>query len=419
MESFSITGHSHLKGQIKIQGAKNSALKLMAASILADSTTTIKNIPKIKDVFIMEKVLSTLGMTTNFIDNTLEISPPSTFITEAPYDLVNQMRASIIVLGPLLAKCGKAHVALPGGCNIGYRKIDMHLRGLEVLGAKIHSEKGFINATAKRLTGNEVILDFPSVGATENLLMASVLAKGKTVIDNVAREPEIDDLANFLKLMGAKIDGIGTARLEIEGVTSLNGIEYTVMPDRIEAGTFLIAAALTNGEIKLIDANPHHLELVISKLKNMGVLIEETSNGIYVNGKNNLNSVDIVTLPYPGFPTDLQAQIMALLSLSKGTSILTENVFENRFLVVDELNRMGADIRTEGHHAVIKGVDKLYGVPVAARDLRGGAALVLAGLAATGTTIISDIQHIDRGYQDFDLKLNSIGAKIERITSNN
>lgn len=416
MAYFKITGPSKLKGTVHIGGAKNAALKLMAASLLCDDEITLENTPAIKDVQIMSLVLETLGMEAGFVSqNTLKLSPAKNPSFEAPYELVSQMRASIIVLGPLLAKLGRAKVALPGGCNIGSRKINLHIDGLEQLGAKITVDKGYIEARAKNLKGTEIILDFPSVGATENILMAAVLAEGRTIIENVAREPEVADLAHFLNKMGAKIEGIGSARLEIEGVKKLKACTYKVIPDRIEAGTFMIAASITSGDVHIKNINAEHLELVISKLRAMNVGVEEMSDGLRVSSDGNLTSVDVVTLPYPGFPTDLQAQMLALLSLARGTSILTENVFENRFMVVDELNRMGADIRTEGHHAVVRGVKKLQGVPVSARDLRGGAALVLAGIAAHGVTDIYDIEHIDRGYENLEDKFNKIGANIIRV----
>lgn len=416
MKSFRILGPAKLSGTVQISGAKNSALKLMAASILSDDTITLKNIPNIKDVRTMAAVLRVIGMKTEFKKRSvLEITAGNKLGHEAPYELVSQMRASIIVLGPLLARLGKARVAMPGGCNIGSRKIDLHIRGLKYLGAKIKVDRGFIEAKAKKLIGTEIILDYPSVGATENILMAAVLAEGKTVIENAAREPEITDLANFLNKIGAKIKGLGTARLEIEGVKCLKGCEYPVLPDRIETGTLMIAAAITKGNLRIENTSGEYLELVVSKMRSMGVNIREGDNFIEVDGDCELNAVDIVTLPYPGFPTDLQAQILALLSLAKGTSILTENVFDNRFMAVDELNRMGADIRTEGHHAVVNGVKSFSGVPVTARDLRGGAALVLAGIAAKGVTEVYDIEHIDRGYEQFEEKLRSVGAQITRV----
>lgn len=416
MEKFRIIGPTRLVGEVRVDGAKNAALKLMAASILTDEKIVLSNVPRISDVFTMVSVLRILGKTVEFREDVMTIGSSGTVHYEAPYEYVSKMRASIIVLGPLLAKLNKARVAMPGGCNIGSRKIDIHIKGLEALGAKISADKGYILAKTSGLVGTEIILDFPSVGATENLLMAAVLAKGNTVLDNVAREPEISDLAIFLNLMGAKISGIGSARLEIEGVDKLSGVEYSVMPDRIEAGTLMIAAAITGGDLSIIGANIHCLELVVSKMREMGAQIDEIRNGLRIHVEMPLRAVDIVTLPYPGFPTDLQAQVLALLSVAEGTSILTENVFENRFMAVDELNRMGTDIRTEGHHAVVRGVESISGVQVSARDLRGGAALVLAGIAAHGVTEVSDIAHIDRGYNNFEKKLNLLGAQINRVS---
>ncbi len=413
---FIIKGGNRLTGKVKIGGAKNSALKLMAASLLTEEPSTLTNVPLITDVRIMAAVLERLGAVVNFTDtDTIEIKFGNSLHAEAPYELVSQMRASIIVLGPLLARLGRARVAMPGGCNIGSRKIDMHIRGLEALGARIDVGQGFIEAVSEKLVGSKIALDYPSVGATENLLMAATLAKGVTVIDNVAREPEIVDLANFLNKMGAKIEGAGTPTMRIEGVGSLHGVEYSVMPDRIEAGTLLVAGAITGGDIVIEGAIPQHLELAISKLRNTGAAVDVSNKEIRVKGGSITKPVDIATLPYPGFPTDLQTQFMALLSIADGTSIITENIFENRFMFVNELNRMGSDVRTEGRHAVIRGVSKLLGATVTAPDLRGGAALAVAGLAAEGVTEVLDIYHIDRGYQNFEHKLQTLGADIERV----
>ncbi len=417
MEKLVIRGENKLEGIVKISGAKNAALKIMAASILSDDKVMLKNVPRIKDVFVMAKVLEELGMKVNFNKSRgLIIAPASSLKHEAPYELVNQMRASIIVLGPLLAKVGKACVALPGGCNIGLRKIDFHLRGLEKMGAKIRLEHGFIEAEADVLKGTEIDFNFPSVGATENILMAAVKAKGTTIIKNAAREPEILDLIYFLKQMGAKIKGAGTSTLIIEGVDKLHSSqEYSVVSDRIEAGTFMVAAALTGGNIVIQNAPTNFMGMIIDKLTEAGITIDETSEGLRIFRKGEIKAIDISTLPYPGFPTDMQAQMMILLSIAKGASIVTENVFENRFMLVDELNRMGADIYIQDPHAVIKGVDGFIGSPVRATDLRGGAALVLAGLAAKGVTEIMDVFHIDRGYENLEAKLKSLGADIARI----
>lgn len=416
MEKFLVRGGRRLAGSVKVGGAKNAALKLMAASLLADGPFILTNTPKIRDVFMMASVLEHLGGSVDlgYRDQVI-IDPAGINSYEAPYELVSKMRASIIVLGPLVARTGRARVAMPGGCNIGSRKIDLHIRGLEALGVDIEVDHGFIDARADRLVGGVVALDFPSVGATENVLMAAVLAKGTTVIENAAREPEITDLAECLVAMGARIDGIGSATLQIEGVDRLSGVSHSVVPDRIEAGTFLVAGALTGGDITVEDARIDHLEIVVTKLKQAGVGIELTPTGIRSYADGPLQPIDIATLPYPGFPTDMQAQMMALLALAEGTSIITENIFENRFIVANELVRMGCDIRIDGHHAVIKGVKEITGVPVKAPDLRGGAGLVLAGLAASGTTTVSEVYHIDRGYHDFEGKLRHLGADIERV----
>lgn len=413
---FIVRGGNRLSGKVKIGGAKNSALKLMAAALLTEEPTILTNVPVITDVKIMGAVLERLGATVNFIGpDAVEIRPGRSLFTEAPYELVSQMRASIIVLGPMLARLGRARVALPGGCNIGSRKIDMHIRGLELLGARFEVGHGFIDAVSEKLVGSKITLDYPSVGATENLLMAATLAEGTTIIGNAAREPEIADLANFLSSMGADIEGAGSSTIQIKGIDKLKGVEYRVMPDRVEAGTFLVAGAITNGDILIEDVVPEHLEIAISKLESAGAVINTYDDKIRVRSCNMINPVDIATLPYPGFPTDLQTQFMALLSIAKGTSIITENIFENRFMFVNELNRMGSDVRTEGRHAVIVGVPLLTGAPVKAPDLRGGAALVIAGLVAEGITEVLDTYHIDRGYHNFEHKLQMLGADIERV----
>lgn len=416
MDKYIIQGPSRLQGAIQISGAKNAVLKLMAASLLVDGPTVIHNVPRIRDVAIMRSVLETLGMEVTYsADRSLTLNPPATLRYEAPYDLVSKMRASVSVLGPLLAKRGKARVAMPGGCNIGSRKPDLHLHGLEALGAELHTEAGFLEGKAKALKGAEIILDLPSVGATENILMASVLAAGRTVIENAAREPELVDLVHFLCRCGAHIEGAGSSRLEIEGVEQLRGVEHEVIADRIETGTFLIAAAITGGDITIENARSADLELPISKMRDIGATVEEIPGSLRVRCDGGLSAADVVTLPFPGFPTDLQAPIIALLSVADGTSIVTENVFESRFMAIDELNRMGTDIRTEGHHAVVCGVPRLSGVPVRAPDLRGGASLVLAGLAAEGKTEVFDIHHIDRGYEGLEVKLAQLGADIVRL----
>lgn len=413
MATYIIRGGNPLTGTVSVSGAKNAALKLMAASILTEETCTFRNVPDIQDVWTMLEVLRCLGADVFYNpDGTLTVTADGGLKDKAPYELVSQMRASIMVLGPLLARLGRAHVALPGGCNIGSRQIDLHLQGLKLMGANITTEHGYIEGKDKRLKGAVVPLDFPSVGATENVLMAAALAEGKTVIENAAREPEITDLAEFLKKMGAKIDGEGTSIIEIEGVEKLHGTEHTIIADRIEAGTFLIAGAMTGGEVTVAGAPSRNMELVVEKLKQAGADITESPDGLTVSLDGRPLPVDVSTLPYPGFPTDLQPMMAALLATAKGTSVLTENVFENRFLYIDEFNRMGAEIRLDDHHAVIRGVERLSGAPVRVPDLRAGAALVIAGLAAEGETIVYDNGHIDRGYQDLESKLVDLGADI-------
>ena len=414
MDRLLVTGGSPLDGTVKIAGAKNSALKLMAASLLADGRTTLRNVPRIQDCVTMVEVLEHLGVACTWDDGALVLETAGVRPVETPYELVSRMRASILVLGPLLATFGTAKVAMPGGCNIGSRAIDLHIRGLEKMGARFHSEHGFLIGETNGLRGAVVNLDFPSVGATENVLMAAVAARGTTVIENAAREPELVDLADLLLEMGARIDGVGTATIEIEGVEGFGPVDHTVIPDRVEAGTFAIAACATGGRVVLDGARSDHLDLVLSKLGDAGADVLATEGGVAVSMGSRPRCVDLVTLPYPGFPTDLQPQMMALLAAAEGTSIVTENVFESRFMFVDELNRMGADIRTEGHHAVLRGVGRLSSAPVRALDIRAGAAMVVAALSADGVTEIEDMYHVDRGYQDFEEKLTSLGAVVRR-----
>ena len=440
MKKYIIRGDKTLSGNVKISGAKNSALKLMAASILANSKVTLQNVPDIEDVNTMAEVLKTLNAKVVFEPqkNRLEIDPSSINSFEAPYELVRKMRASVLVAGPLLSKFGRVKIAIPGGCNIGARQIDLHLKGFENLGAENYVEHGYINCAVRgdkmaskailnsagvinsggKLKGTIINLDFPSRGATENLMMAACMAEGKTVINNAARETETVDLANFLISMGAQIDGAGTDCIEINGVKTLKGTEYRIMPDSIEAGTFIIAASLCGSEVIIEDAIWKNIEIFCLKLKEVGIDIESRGDNTIVVRRlaNTLNPVYISTLPYPGFPTDLQPIIAVLLSVIPGISIITENVFENRFMYVDELNRMGANIKIDGHHAVIKGVKNLSGAPVRAFDLRAGAAMVLAGLAADGITEVSDIHHIQRGYENFESKLAGLGADISLVT---
>lgn len=414
MDRLLVTGGTSLQGSVPIAGAKNSALKLMAATLLADGRSTIHNVPRIQDCVTMVEVLEHLGAGAAWKDGTLVVETSTVQARETPYELVSRMRASILVLGPLLARFGRARVAMPGGCNIGSRKIDLHVRGLEKMGARFTSEHGYLEARTAGLRGAVITLDFPSVGATENALMAAVAARGTTVIENAAREPELSDLASFLTEMGARIDGVGTPTVEIEGVDSFAPVEHTVIPDRVEAGTFAIAACATGGSVVLEGARGDHMDLVFAKLADAGADVLATEAGMAISMQERPKAVDLVTLPYPGFPTDLQPQMMALLAAAEGTSIVTENVFESRFMFVDELNRMGADIRTEGHHAVIRGVEHLSAAPVRALDIRAGAALVIAALATNGVTEIEDMYHVDRGYQDFESKLTRLGAVVRR-----
>ncbi len=417
MEKIVIFGGRKLKGDVIISGAKNAALPILIATLLSDEKCTLYNVPSLEDIRTIVDVLQALGMKIKKEDGFYLSYPPKKLLSEAPYELVKTMRASVLVLGPLLARLGRAKVALPGGCAIGLRPINLHLKGFEKLGAKVSIEEGYVMVSASRLKGAKIYLDFPSVGATENLMMAAVLAKGTTIIENAAYEPEIVDLANFLNKMGADIKGMGTNLIRIRGVKKLSAVKYTIIPDRIEAGTFMIAAAITKGEIRLKNVIPAHLEPVTAKLREVGieVEIEKGSNSLFINGKNNLKPVNIKTMPYPGFPTDMQAQFMALMSVTKGTSVITENVFENRFMHVAELCRMGAKISIKGNSAIVRGVNKLSGAPVMATDLRASAALVLAGLIAEGKTVVSRVYHLDRGYEEIENKLKDLGAKIRRI----
>jgi UDP-N-acetylglucosamine 1-carboxyvinyltransferase len=413
MRSFHVTGRTPLEGVVHISGAKNSALKIMAASLLVKGTVRLSRVPRITDVALMAEVLERLGAKVTFDEDLLSIDASGELSEETPYDLVTRMRASIQVLGPLLARLGRARVALPGGDAIGSRPIDLHLQGLERMGAKFTSEHGYIEGFCDHLEGTRVLLEFPSVGATENLLMAAVTATGLTQIENAAREPEIQDLAAFLSGCGAQIEGAGTPSVTIHGVEELHPTEHEIIPDRIEAGTYAIAAAATGGDVTLEDLRTDHIELLQQKLEEAGAEVRRGDGELRITMRRRPRPLDLVTLPYPGFPTDLQPLMMVLLAQADGSSILTENVFESRFLFVDELNRMGSRIRVEGHHAVIRGVDRLSGAPVRAPDIRAGAALVIGGLCAEGSTEILDIGHIHRGYEDFEDKLRALGAPIE------
>ena len=417
-EIIVVKGNRTLHGDVYISGAKNSALKLMAASILGQGESIIKNVPQISDIEVMCEVLEYLGATVKREDHYLRIDTSCATRFETPYELVSKMRASISVLGPLIGRFGKANVAMPGGCQIGARKIDMHLMGLETLGVTFDMSHGILHAdTPNGLHGGNIMLDFPSVGATENTMMAAVCAKGTTTIENAAREPEIVDLANMLNEMGAHIEGAGTQLIEIEGVSpeEMHPCTHTTVGDRIEAGTFLVGGALTGGPVCVYGIDPSYLRMAIVKLNALGCTVETGTDWIRVSRDKALTATDIQTLPHPGFPTDLQAQFMLLCALAEGTSIVTENIFENRFMFAAELCRMGADITIEGHHAIVHGVDKIQGAPVQSTDLRAGAALVLAGIAAEGYTQVRGVEHIDRGYENYVEKLRAMGADVERI----
>ena len=409
-----MVGGARLAGDAHVTGAKNSVLKLMAAALLAEGRTVLRQAPQILDVVIMAEVLRRLGCEVAIDGETVTIDVPERLGHEADYDLVRRMRASICVLGPLIARCGEAKVALPGGDNIGSRGLDMHVSGLTRLGATIESEHGYLVASAPALAGAPIWLDFPSVGATENVLMAAVLAKGPTVLDNAAREPEIVDLCQMLTQMGARIECAGTSTLVIEGVEHLTPTEHVTVPDRIVAGTFAIGAAMTGGDVTVHNARADHLEIALSKLVDAGATVDVNPDGFRVALDGRPRSVDVVTLPYPGFPTDLQPMMIALLSVADGTAMVTENVFESRWMFIDELVRLGADVRTDGHHAVVRGKPRLSGAPVRVHDIRAGAGLVLAGLVADGETEITEISHIDRGYQDLVEQLRRLGADVTR-----
>ena len=418
MEKIIVRGGKRLSGSVKVEGAKNAVLPVIAASLLAsDGKSVIRNVPTLSDVYTINEVLRFLNANVVFKDNCVTVDASGELLVEAPFEYVRKMRASVLVMGSLLARNGRARVALPGGCAIGSRPIDQHLKGFEAMGAKVKVGNGFIEAEAEngRLHGAKIYLDFPSVGATENIMMAAVLAKGTTVIENVAKEPEIVDLANFLNKMGAKVKGAGTGTIRIEGVDILFGADHTIIPDRIEAGTFMVAAAITGGNVFVQGAIPEHLTSLIAKMEEMGITILEEGNGVRVIGTERLKAVDIKTMPHPGFPTDMQSQMMALLLRAKGTSMITETVFENRFMHVEEFRRMNADIKIEGRSVVINGPSNIQGAEVTATDLRAGAALVVSGLVADGITSITELKHLDRGYVDFHKKLAALGADIERI----
>jgi len=422
VECFEVTGGATLAGRVRVTGAKNSALKLMAAALLASGRTTLDEVPDILDVAIMSEVLRRLGCDVSYEPTPgsggggrLVIDVPENPSTETDYDLVRRMRASISVLGPLVARCGSAKVALPGGDAIGSRGLDMHIAGLERLGATIVSEHGFLVATAPRLSGTSIWLDFPSVGATENLVMAAVLAKGTTVVDNAAREPEIVDLCTMLSAMGASIDGAGTSTITVEGVDRLSPVTYSTVPDRIVAGTWAIGAVMTQGDVVVERGVAEHLTVALDKLADAGAEVSVVDEGFRVRMEGRPRCVDIVTLPYPGFPTDLQPMAVALAAVSTNAALTTENVFEARFVFANELVRLGASVRIDGHHAVVRGRDRLSSAPVVATDIRAGAGLVLAGLLSDGVTEVQEVHHVDRGYPDFVTQLQGLGADVRRV----
>lgn len=416
MRKIIVKGKKRLEGEVRISGAKNSALAILAATILLPGKVVIRNVPNLLDVKTMIRVLRALGLRAEYSGsqaNTVEIWNDEVKHV-APYELVTKMRASFFVIGPILARKGLAKVPLPGGCAIGSRPVNLHIKGLEGLGANVTMEHGFVIVKAKKLKGGRIYLDFPSVGATESVMMAATLAEGETLIENAAREPEVEDLANFLNLAGAKIAGAGTEAIKVSGVSHLSPVEYRIIPDRIEAGTFMVATAITRGEAILRDIIPEQIESTIRKLQEIGIDITVTGNNLKVANRDGMRAADIKTLPYPGIPTDMQPQLTALLSLAKGTSVINETVFENRFMHVHELNRMGADIKLEGQSAIINGVSKLSSAPVKVSDLRAGAALILAGLAAEGETIIEDRDHhVERGYENIIDKFSKLGAEIK------
>jgi UDP-N-acetylglucosamine 1-carboxyvinyltransferase len=424
-ERFVVHGGARLAGEVAVTGAKNSVLKLMAASLLAEGTTCLTNVPDILDVPVMRQLLERLGChvavsrtappdPSRPVSEAVDIAVPAEPGHEADYDLVRRIRGSIAVLGPLVARCGRAKVALPGGDAIGSRPLDMHIAGLQKLGAHVEVEHGYVVVRAPRLRGTQLWLDFPSVGATENLLMAAVLAEGTTVIDNAAREPEIVDLCRMLQQMGAQLDGVGTSTVEVQGVDRLQPAEHETVPDRIVAGTWAIGAAMTRGDVRVRGARAEHLEVPLEKLRAAGAVVEEHPDGFRVAMEGRPRAVDLVTLPYPGFPTDLQPMFLALDAVADGMAMVTENVFESRWMYVDELRRLGADVRTDGHHAVVRGRERLSGAPVRAHDIRAGAGLVLAALVADGVTELSDVHHVDRGYQGFVEQLRALGADVRR-----
>ena len=415
MDKIVIRGGRRLKGEVMVGGAKNAALPILLASLLTPESCTFHSIPYVVDVRTTLRLLANLGAHVAESDGSISVQAERLARLEAQYELVKTMRASFLALGPLLARFGRARVSTPGGCAIGSRPVDLHLEGLQKMGARIRIVHGYVEAEAERLQGARIYLDVPSVGATEHLMTVATLAAGTTVIENAAREPEVVDLARALTAMGAKISGAGEDVITIEGVSALRGCDFTIIPDRIEAGTFMIAAAITKGDVYIRGARPKHLHAVILKLREAGVEVQEDAEGVRVIGNGRSSSVDIKTMPYPGFPTDLQAQMMALMALADGRSVISETIFENRFMHVLELNRMGADIKVQGHSAFVRGVAALSGAPVMATDLRASVCLVLAGLAADGETEVSRVYHLDRGYNRIEEKLSALGADIRRV----
>ncbi|MEI4801130.1 UDP-N-acetylglucosamine 1-carboxyvinyltransferase [Bacillus sp. NPDC077411] len=418
MEKIIVRGGKRLNGTVRVEGAKNAVLPIIAAALLAsDGKNVLSEVPELSDVYTINEVLRHLNAEVSFANNEVTIDASKELNIEAPFEYVRKMRASVLVMGPLLARNGRARIALPGGCAIGSRPIDQHLKGFEAMGAKVKVGNGFVEAYVDgKLTGAKIYLDFPSVGATENIMSAAVLAEGTTILENAAKEPEIVDLANFLNAMGAKVRGAGTGTIRIEGVDKLYGANHSIIPDRVEAGTFMVAAAITGGNVLIENAVPEHLRSITAKMEEMGVTIIEENEGVRVIGPEKLKAADIKTMPHPGFPTDMQSQMMALLLKANGTSMITETVFENRFMHVEEFRRMNADIKIEGRSVIMNGPGNLQGAEVAATDLRAAAALILAGLVSEGHTRVTELKHLDRGYVNFHGKLAALGADIERVT---
>jgi len=418
LEKIIVRGGNRLEGTVRVEGAKNAVLPVLAATLLAsEGKSVLKDVPELSDVYTINEVIRNLNTEVTFSNNTVTVDASKPLFDEAPFEYVRKMRASVLVMGSLLARNGKARVALPGGCAIGSRPIDQHLKGFEAMGAKVKVGNGFIEAEVDgRLKGAKIYLDFPSVGATENIMMAAALADGTTILENCAKEPEIVDLANYLNKMGAKVKGAGTATIRIEGVDKLYGAEHNIIPDRIEAGTFMVAAAITGGNVLVQGAVLEHLSSLVAKMEEMGIIVQEEQDGLRVIGPDIMKAVDIKTMPHPGFPTDMQSQMMALLLRAKGTSMITETVFENRFMHVEEFRRMNADIKIDGRSVIISGDANLQGAEVSATDLRAAAALILSGLVAEGVTRVTELKHLDRGYVNFHGKLAALGADIERIS---